>query len=97
MANNIRVGQQFVTALQSASFTTIGLNASNTNIVNGYNDAGAAISWKPGRLINGLTTITINKGYLINSKAVLDKTAFFAPPIPAGGSGPEGPGIITLF
>lgn len=77
MPNNIFIGANSVVAKQTNDFAAIGFNASNTTII--YEIGNSLKSWVPGRSINGITGIVIDKGYFMISLVDADLTAFFDP------------------
>jgi predicted esterase len=86
MAINIFGNQpNSVVAKTDATFFLMGLTVSNTEIV--YLVGNPLKSWKPERLINGITGIENGKGYYIVPKIDLDLSNYFVPPVPTGGSG----------
>lgn len=80
--DNVVIGPNARVAKTSATFAAMGLNALNTTIV--YEAEGAYKSWKPGRLINGITGVTKEKGYIVISKKSIDLSSYLAPPITGG-------------
>lgn len=81
MATNIVPGPNSRVSLRASNFVEMGLNADNTVIV--YQAEGVYKSWKPGRAINTITATETGKGYILISKANIDLTTYFAPPISA--------------
>lgn len=82
MANNVKSGLNFIVGKINATWADIGLATVNTlEIYTTIN--GTPVSWRPDKLINTLTTggIVLGQGYLLNSKADRDLTAFFIPPV----------------
>lgn len=66
-------------AKQNVSFVSAGVNETNIIIIF---EVGAPLkSYRPGRLINGITGFIYDKGYYIIPKANLDFTSILAPPI----------------
>lgn len=66
----IPIGMNVVIATEDISFASAGLTADNTTII--YQLSGAAISYKPGRSINGVNKFTPGKSYLITVVGDLD-------------------------
>lgn len=75
MANNIVPGPNARVAITSIDFLSMGLNVNNCDIV--YEVEGNYKSWKPGRIINPINSITSGKGYVIEAKLSMDLTAYF--------------------
>lgn len=78
MANNVGSGLNAGKAKQDISLADAGLtNGADVNIVYGTQPLQ---SYKPGRSINSLTTITKGRGLLLNMKAAKDYTAWMLEP-----------------
>lgn len=76
---NVKVGNNVVVATQTVSFATAGLNSTNTEII--YLVDNSLSSYKPGRLINGISGFVEGKGYYFIAKQTIDITAIVVPPI----------------
>jgi hypothetical protein len=79
MANNIKIGLNSIVAKSTVTFTTAGINTSNTEIIFKV-DQGLS-SFVPGRAINGISGFEANKGYYMVAKTAFDLEAYVVPPI----------------
>jgi lysophospholipase L1-like esterase len=81
MANNLRANiPAIVVCTVTTTFVAAGINTGNMSIIYLVDDG--LVSYKPNRLINGITRFEAGKGYYLVPKVDLDFTAFLAPPLP---------------
>jgi hypothetical protein len=80
MPNNILAGGFFAcVAKATISFVDAGITALNTTII--YRVSGDLRSYRPDRIINGITGFEAGKGYYIIAKQDMDLTAILIPPL----------------
>ncbi len=82
MPNNVFAGVPIaVIAIQTASFSSIGLNSSNITVI--HRIGNPPQSWIPTRGINPISGFVDGDGYIIYATQNLDLTAYVVPPLPS--------------
>lgn len=95
MPNNIFAGGFFAcVAKVTISFADAGINALNTTII--YRVSGDLRSYRPDRIINGITGFEAGKGYYIAAKQDMDLTGILIPPLDSENT-PNALKMITEF
>lgn len=84
MPNNIIAGGFFAcVAKATISFVDAGITALNTTII--YRVSGDIKSYRPDRIINGITGFEQGKGYYISAKQDMDLSNILTPPLSENG------------
>jgi hypothetical protein len=78
MSKIIQPGPYALVAKKDADLTTLDLfTVDNCSII--YQTEGQYKSWKPGRLLNGFSTLEKDKGYIVIAKQTVDVSEYFDP------------------